>query len=402
MTYDVAIVGGGIVGLATAMELLSRFPSLKLILLEKEPQLAAHQTGHNSGVIHSGLYYRPGSLKATTCVAGARLLIEFCQAHHIPYERCGKLVIATAPSELPALEQLYQRGMVNGVPGMALLGPEQIRELEPHARGIRAIHVPGVGIVDYAAVARVMGELIQRRGGTIRTSAKVRRLLRRNGRWIAETTAGEVSSRLLITCAGLHADRVAAMTGAPADLAIIPFRGEYYDVVPSRRFLVRSMIYPVPDPRFPFLGVHFTRTITGGLHAGPNAVLALKREGYRKRDASLPDTVALLSDPGFWRMSRRYWRTGLAEMSRSFSKTAFVRSLQRLVPEVRAQDLAPGGSGVRAQAVDRRGLLVDDFNIVQTEGAIHVRNVPSPAATASIRLGQLITDLATSTCGLAH
>ena len=397
---DVVIVGGGIVGLATALELLTQDPSLKLVILEKEPQVGAHQTSHNSGVIHSGLYYRPGSLKAHTCVAGAKLMRAFCETHDIPYEMCGKLVVATDPSELPALETLYQRGLANGVPGLILIGPEQIREIEPHARGLKALHVPSAGIVDYALVARTMANVVQERGGTIRRSSAVRCCIRRQGAWFLETTQGEVQATSVITCAGLQADRVARFTGGGRDLAIIPFRGEYYDVVPSRRFLVRGMVYPVPHPSLPFLGVHFTRTITGGLHAGPNAVLALKREGYRKVDMSVADTLDLVRFPGFWRMARRYWSVGMGELHRSFSKRAFARALQRLVPDICAEDLQPSGSGVRAQAVDLRGALVDDFNITQADHAIHIRNVPSPAATASLRIGQLIAQMAATSFGL--
>ena len=393
---DVTVVGGGIVGLATAMVWEQRFPGAKLIVLEKEPAVGAHQTGHNSGVIHSGLYYRPGSLKAQTCVTGARLMAEFCQANRIPYRLCGKLVVATEASELAALEQLYQRGLANGVPGLGMIGPERLRELEPHARGLKAIHVPSAGIVDYAAVARAFARIIGAQGGEIRTSSRVLRLMRREGSWLAETTTGEVRSRALITCGGLHADRLAAMAGGRRELRIVPFRGEYYALLPERCFLVQGMLYPVPNPALPFLGVHFTRTITGGVHAGPNAVLALAREGYRKADINLRDLLDLATHPGFWRMARTYWRVGLEESYRSWSKRAFVRTLQRLVPEIRPADMGAGGSGVRAQAVDSAGALVDDFNIVQSEHAIHVRNVPSPAATASIRLGQHIADLAAS------
>ncbi len=393
-TYDVLIVGGGIVGLATAKALLEQLPETKLLLLEKEAQLAQHQTGHNSGVIHSGIYYRPGSLKATLCVEGAKLLVEFCQAHQIPYELCGKLVVATTAAELPRLQILYERGLANGVGDLALVGPERIQELEPHARGLRALHVASAGIVDYPAVARALAQIIQRHGGAIRTSTRVRSLLRREGRWIAETPSGALQAHVLITCGGLYADRLAAQAGGLSDLQIVPFRGEYYELRPERRSLVKNMIYPVPDPTLPFLGVHFTRAIDGSVHAGPNAVLALKREGYRKTDVDLADTLQLMGYAGFWRMARRFWSVGFSETYRSWSKRAFVRSLQRLVPEVRASDIVPSGSGVRAQAVDTQGALLDDFNIVQADHAIHVRNVPSPAATSSIRLGQSIAQMA--------
>ena len=398
--YDLAIIGGGIVGLATGMELLGAFPHVRLILLEKEPGLAQHQSSHNSGVIHSGIYYRPGSLKAKTCVDGARLLREFCDAQQIRYVVCGKLVVATDPSELPGLEMLYQRGMANGVFKLSLIGPGQLQEIEPHARGIKALAVPSAGLVDYAAVARAYAHIIRQRGGAIHTGARVHRLLRRGGEWVAETSAGRIRSRWLVSCAGLHSDRLAAMAGSPRDLRIAPFRGEYYELAAERQFLVRAMIYPVPHPALPFLGVHFTRSIHGGVHAGPNAVLALKREGYRKTDVDALEMVDLLTFPGFWKMARRDWRVGLEEAYRSFSKRAFVRSLQRLVPEVRAEDLTPGSSGVRAQALDRGGALLDDFNIAAGDHAIHVRNVPSPAATASIRIGQLITEMAATAFAL--
>ena len=399
--FDLAIVGGGIVGLATAMELLARFPRLALAVLEKEPHLAAHQTSHNSGVIHSGIYYRPGSVKAATCVAGARLLVEFCRAQDIPHELCGKVVVAVDESEVPALQRLYERGTANGAVGLSVIGPERLRELEPHARGVAALHVPSAGIVDFAAVARAVAEVVRRRGGAILTSTRVIRFLRRDRAWWLSTTAGEVRSASLITCGGLHADRLSAMAGSPPAMRIVPFRGEYYELVPERRSLVRGMIYPVPDPRLPFLGVHFTRAIDGRVHAGPNAVLALAREGYRKTDVSLRDTLDLLGFSGFWKMARRHWSMGLAECARSLSKRAFVRALQRLVPDVRSEDLVPGGSGVRAQAVDAAGSLLDDFDIAQAPHAIHVRNVPSPAATASIRIGQVIADLAAPTFALA-
>ncbi len=401
MTYDLVVVGGGIVGLATAMELLGRWPPLRLLLLEKEPQLASHQTSHNSGVLHSGIYYRPGSLKARTCVAGAKLMVEFCRAHGIPHELCGKVIVATDEAELPRLRSLLERGIANGVAGLSMLGPEGLRELEPHARGIAALHVPGAGLVNYRAVAEAMAELVRRRGGQIHTGARVTRLARQPGAWRIETTAGEMAAPHLIHCAGLQADRLTVMAGGPRDVRIIPFRGEYFELIPSRRGLVRNMIYPVPDPALPFLGVHFTRAIDGSIHAGPNAVLALKREGYRKQDISAADLGSLLTHPGFWRMTRRFWRTGMAELHRSLSKPAFVRSLQRLVPEVRAEDLVPAPGGVRAQAVNLEGALVDDFDLLAGQDAIHVRNVPSPAATASIRIGQMIADLAGSAFALA-
>ncbi len=391
---DVVIIGGGLVGLAIAKALSEQYPSCTLAVLEKEPQVGAHQSRHNSGVIHSGLYYRPGSVKAKTCVAGAALMKRFCLEHAIRYEECGKLVVATHEAERPRLQALHARGLANGVAGIALVGPERLRELEPHARGIQALHVPGAAVVDYAQVSRALAELLQRRGAQVRTSTRVTQLRRQGGAWDIETTAGPLRAAQVITCGGLHADRLVRMAHGPADVRIAPFRGEYFEVVPARRSLVRSMIYPVPDPALPFLGVHFTRTIAGHVHAGPNAVLAMKREGYRKRDVSWQDTAELLGFPGFWRMARRYWTVGVAEWHRSLSKGAFVRALQRLVPAGRAEDLVPAESGVRAQALGRDGSLLDDFDIQQGEAAIYVRNVPSPAATASLAIGQTIAGMA--------
>ena len=394
--FDVAIAGGGIVGLAIAMELTARWPRLRLIVLEKESTLGQHQTGRNSGVIHSGIYYRPGSRKAALCVAGAKWLVEFCRARGIRHELCGKLVVATTPAEMPALQALYERGVANGVPGLALVGSERIRELEPHARGVQALQVPSAGIVDYSAVARAFAEDVQARGGIIRTSARVDRCLRRGDGWIVTSTAGEVACRYLVSCTGLHGDRLARAAAGLRDVQIVPFRGEYYEVVPARRFLVRHMIYPVPHPALPFLGAHFTRSISGGLHAGPNAVLALKREGYRKWDISATDVAELVTFLGFWRMARRYGAAGLAEWYRSWNKQAFVRALQRLVPEIQPSDLVPAPAGVRAQAVDRHGALLDDFDLVERERALYVRNVPSPAATASLAIGRTIAGMIVS------
>ena len=401
MAYEVAVVGGGIVGLAATMELLGRFPQLTVVVLEKEPTLAAHQTGHNSGVIHSGVYYRPGSLKATMCVEGARLLRSFCDTHGIPCLMSGKVIVATRAEERPILELLYRRGAANGVPRLALIGPERLRELEPNARGLDALHVPEAGRVDYADVARAFADVILRRGGEIHVGARLLRGVRRNGLWRLETARGEYPARFLLTCGGLHADRLAAMAGEPTPLRIIPFRGEYYELVPDRCGLIRSMVYPVPDPSLPFLGVHFTRSITGGVHAGPNAVLAFAREGYRKRDVNLRDLAGMVASPGFWKMAGRLWRVGCSESYRSWNKRAFTRSLQRLVPAVTAADLVPGGNGVRAQAVQPDGTLVDDFKIMGGCGAIHVLNVPSPAATASIRIGRYLAELAGKQFGLS-
>jgi L-2-hydroxyglutarate oxidase len=393
--YDVAVIGGGIIGLATAMALKSSSRA-SLIVLEAEDRLGAHQTGHNSGVIHSGLYYRPGSLKARNCVEGREALYRFCQEHGIAHARCGKVVIATSERELPALDELERRGQANGLQGLRRLRPEEIRELEPHASGIAGLHVRETGIVDYTEVARVYAELVRKAGGEIQTGARVLACRRYADELVLETARGAVHCRHLVNCAGLHADRVARLCGAQPNVQIIPFRGEYYELVPSRQFLVKNLIYPVPDPRFPFLGVHFTRLIHGGVEAGPNAVLAFKREGYRWTDISARDLGRMLAYPGFWRMAAKYWKTGVGEMFRSLSKKAFVRALQKLVPELRFEDIRPAGSGVRAQAVEPNGLLVDDFRIVESERMIHVLNAPSPAATASLSIGKTIAQMAAS------
>ena len=391
-TFDVAVVGGGIVGTATAMALLRRRP-LALVVLEKEPRLAAHQTGNNSGVIHSGLYYKPGSLKARNCTAGREALYAFCTERGIPFERCGKVVVATGEEQLGVLEELRRRGEANGLSGLRRLGPEEIRGLEPHAAGIAGLFVPQTGIVDYTLVTEAYGEEIRRRGGEVVLEAPVRRIVRDGDGLVLETGRGEVRCRFLVNCAGLHSDRVAHMAGAETGVRIVPFRGEYYKLVPERHELVRNLIYPVPDPEFPFLGVHFTRKIGGGVEAGPNAVLAFKREGYTRWSFSARDLLDALGSGGFWRMAHRYWTMGAGEYWRSWNKGAFVRALRALMPEITSADLAPGGVGVRAQALDPDGTLVDDFRIVGAERQIHVLNAPSPAATASIAIGESIADL---------
>ncbi len=392
--FDLTIIGGGIVGLASALEVGRRYPHLKLLVLEKEERLAAHQTGHNSGVIHSGIYYKPGSLKAQTCVSGARDLVAFCEQHGIPYDRCGKIVVATAVEELPRLEELFRRGTANGVVGLEMIGPERLREIEPHATGIKALYVPTTGIIDFPRVAHTYARLVQEQGGEIKTSHRVQRIVQADGGLVLETSQGAVQSKFLINCGGLFSDRLARMAGANPDLQIIPFRGEYYTLSPQRRSLVKNLIYPVPDPALPFLGVHFTRTIDGLVEAGPNAVLAFAREGYRPTDFDLLDVRETLTFPGFWAMSRKYWQTGIGEMYRSLSKRAFLKALQRLLPELTIADLQPGGSGVRAQAIATSGALVDDFIIAVTGNALHVLNAPSPGATASLAVGRLIVEKA--------
>ena len=395
--FDVIIIGGGIIGLSTAMAFGKRNPRVRLLIVEKEDRIATHQTGHNSGVIHSGLYYKPGSLKARTCVEGAAAMVAFCREHAIPHEICGKVVVATREDELPALEELHRRGMANGVPNLSVLGPEQLREIEPHSTGLRALRVPGTAITDYVAVAEKYASIVAASGGTILTGAEVVGFVCRSGETVVETTKGEYSVGTVINCAGLHSDRIARLAaksaGYASDLMIVPFRGEYYEIIPERWGLVKGLIYPVPNPKFPFLGVHFTRRVRGGVEAGPNAVLALRREGYRKTDFRFSEAMATVTFPGFWRMARKYWQEGIQEYYRSLSKKAFVRALQRLLPELGNADLRPGGSGVRAQALDRSGKLLDDFQIIRSDGMIHVLNVPSPAATASLIIGQRIVEM---------
>lgn len=392
ISYDVVIIGAGIIGLATGLELRTRFSGISLAVIDKERTIAAHQTSHNSGVIHSGIYYKPGSLKAQLCVAGAAAMVRFCDEHGVPYELCGKIIVATAEDEIPRLEELYRRGMGNGLSGLRRISSEEIRELEPNSAGIRGIHVPGTGIVDYARVAEKYAELIISRGGNVFLSHEVTGIKNSGSQTTLETTQGEISAKLVINCAGLQSDRISRMANAKLDLKIVPFRGEYYELAPSKTDYLRGLIYPVPDPRFPFLGVHFTRRMGGGIEAGPNAVLALKREGYSKRAFDAGDVMEFAAFPGFWIMAAKYWQTSLGEYYRSWSKAAFVRALQRLMPAMTSEDLIPGGSGVRAQALDRHGKLLDDFYFAYTEGMIHVCNVPSPAATASLAIGRYIVD----------
>jgi L-2-hydroxyglutarate oxidase LhgO len=397
---DIVIIGGGIVGLAVALEITKRFPRLRLLLLEKEDRVGQHQSSHNSGVIHSGVYYQPGSLKARLCVEGARAMIEFCRAHDIPHQVCGKVIVAVHQQEFPRLEELRRRGEVNGLTGLQMIGPEQLREIEPYASGLRALVVPSTGITDYALVCEKYAELIRAQGGTILTSTAVTGLRQLTSEVGVETSGPSFSTNYLINCAGLFSDRIAGMAGGRPDIIIVPFRGEYYHLISQRSSLVRALIYPVPDPQFPFLGVHFTRRVSGTVDAGPNAVLAFRREGYRQTDFNLRDLASSLAFPGFWRMTAKHWRSGLDEFHRSFSKPAFVRALQRLLPELRAEDLIPGGSGVRAQALRRDGTLIDDFQFVPSGRILHVLNVPSPAATASLVIGRTIVSTAVDRSGL--
>lgn len=398
-SLDIAIVGGGIVGLSTACALAQRYEGLGIAIFEKESDVAQHQTGHNSGVIHSGIYYRPGSQRARMAVQGSERMVAFCEEHGIPYDRCGKVIVATEEGQVPALEELLRRGQANGVPGVRMIGPEELRELEPYATGIRAIHVPSAGIVNYSLVAETYRKLLERAGGEVRTGAEVTAIVEEPNTLRLQTTQGEFLSKHVITCGGLYADRVSLAAGLKPEIKVAPFRGEYSELVPEKRYLVRNLIYPVANPAFPFLGIHFTRRINGAIEVGPNAVLAFKRQGYRWRDMSAGDMLDILGYVGFWRMAARYWRTGLGEMYRSLHKQAMVKELQKLVPEVTGRDLVRAGAGVRAQALDRHGKLVEDFHIVQEPRMIHVLNAPSPAATASLSIGSAVADMASQWLG---
>jgi len=389
--HEYVVIGGGIVGLATAMAIGKRYPKARILVLEKERDIGQHQTGRNSGVIHSGIYYKPGSLKARFAIKGNRSMIKFCREHGIKYEVSGKVIVATKPSELPLLDSLFQRGLNHGL-AVARLAPEQVQEIEPHVRCVGGIKVPSAGIVNYREVSAKYGELIKSQGGTIRTGTRVDRIREMNGTQVIETSQGEFETGFIINCAGLFSDRVSRFCGLDPAMKIVPFRGEYYEVVPERRHLIKTLVYPVPNPNFPFLGVHFTRMVDDSLHAGPNAVLAFKREGYRRTDINCIDLFETLTFPGFWRLARKYYRDGMMEMVRSVSKRAFVKSLQQLVPEIAEDDLIPTNSGVRAQALMSDGKLVDDFLIVNGKNSIHACNVPSPAATASLKIGCFIAN----------
>lgn len=397
---DVLVVGGGIVGLATAYT-LTRVPGRRVVVLEAEPGLARHQTGHNSGVIHSGLYYKPGSLKARNCTAGREAMYQFCAEHGVAHERCGKIVVAVTESDGPALNELERRGQANGLEGMKRLrNLAELQEYEPQVAGVEGLYVPQTGIVDFPGVTETYARLVREAGGEVRTGARVVGVKRDGAELVVETAAGPVRASNIVNCAGLQSDRIARLCGLDPGLQIIPFRGEYYELVPEQHHLVRNLIYPVPDPRFPFLGVHFTRMVKGGVEAGPNAVLAFRREGYHKLDFSLRDSLDMATFPGFWHMAGKFWKTGAGEFHRSFSKSAFVAALQRLMPAIQAEHLKPGGAGVRAQAVTREGALVDDFRILESEHMIHVLNAPSPAATASLSIGRTLADMVEKNFGL--
>jgi L-2-hydroxyglutarate oxidase len=391
MHCDTLIVGGGIVGLATAYNLTSRYPDQRVIVIEKENAVGAHQTGHNSGVLHSGIYYKPGTLRATNCRTGKLAMQQFCTEQNIPFDVCGKVIVAVDEKELPLLENIYQRGQENGVQ-CAMIDAARLKELEPHAAGIRAIHVPEAGIVNYRRVCERLAEILRERGGEVVLGAKFQRLRRETNEVIIATTKGDYQAKYVVTCAGLQSDRVAKKTGEKLDSQILPFRGEYYELKPEMEHLCRNLIYPVPNPNFPFLGVHFTRMIDGGVECGPNAVLAFAREGYRKLDINLYDLFEAITYRGFLRLAWKYWRIGLGEMHRSFSKAAFVRALQRLMPEIRSEHLVPARAGVRAQAVTPEGSLADDFIIEASDRVINICNAPSPAATSSLNIGKLVVD----------
>jgi L-2-hydroxyglutarate oxidase len=393
--FDVAVIGGGIVGVATAMAIVET-GACSLVVLEAEDELAAHQSGHNSGVIHSGLYYKPDSLKAQMCREGREALYDFCLREGVPHRRCGKLVVATRPHELPALNALEQRGRANGLTGMRRIDSRTLRDVEPEVAGLAGLWIEETGVVDFAQVTRAYGRRVGASGGEVWLGARVTALRRETGLTLIETTRGDVRAKRVVNCAGLHADRVARMSGVDPGIRIIPFRGEYYDLAPEGRHVVKNLIYPVPDPTLPFLGVHLTRTIDDRVEAGPNAVLAWKREGYRPWSVSPRDVADTLVFPGFWRMARRHWRSGLAEWWRSLNTRQFIRDVQRLVPAIRTRDVIRGRSGVRAQAVDRAGRLVDDFCILQRDRVIHVLNAPSPAATASLAIGRRLAERALS------
>jgi len=391
-SFDIIVIGGGIIGTATVLS-LQKVSKFKILLIESESKLAYHQTGNNSGVIHSGLYYKPGSLKARNCTEGRELLYNFCEDHNIQHERCGKIVIATSDNELDTLYELYNKGVANGLTGIKKLSAAEIKYYEPHATGIAGLFVPQTGIVDYSKVTNEYSKLFLSMGGMIETDCKFLSMKISGSELIVSTSKGEFKAKFLVNCGGLYSDRVAKLCGVNPGLQIVPFRGEYYKLKKEKEYLVKNLVYPVPDPRFPFLGVHFTRMMKGGVEAGPNAVLAFKRVGYTKKDFSLIDVSQMFFYSGFWKMASKYYKMGFGEFYRSFSKRAFVNALQKLIPEIQEDDIEPGGAGVRAQALEPNGKLVDDFRIVEANKMVHVLNAPSPAATASLSIGRTIAEL---------
>ena len=392
--YDIAIIGGGIIGLSTAMHILQKRPTLKVVVVEKENTLAKHQTGNNSGVIHSGIYYKPGSWKSEFCVSGVTKIKEFCDDNEIEYVECGKTIVATSENELGRLQDLYERGQANGVPGLEMIGPERLQEIEPHVAGVQALWSPKTGIVDYVKITNRYADIFQENGGSVLLNTMVQNIDVREGEINIDTNNGTLNTKHVINCAGLYSDKVAEMMGQDIGVHIIPFRGEYYKLSSSAEHLVKGLIYPVPDPRFPFLGVHYTRNIHGYVEAGPNAVLAFQQEGYKKTDINVGELSRTFMFPGFWKMLKNNWKTGMSELYRSYNKNKFVSDLQRLIPSIDSDSLVAGGAGVRAQAVDKTGFLLDDFKIVETSNSLHVINAPSPGATSSLAIGEHLSDLA--------
>ena len=391
--FDAVIIGGGIVGTSTALSLQQKgFNSV--LVIEAEEKLAAHQTGNNSGVIHSGIYYKPGSLKGKLCTEGRELLYRFCEEHDIPNERCGKIIIATEKKEIPILNDIESRGLANGLKGIKRLRKEEIKDYEPYAEGEEALLVPQTGIVDFIGVTNKFSELISRHGGEVLTSVRFLNAVKSNNHLVVETTKNDFKCKLLINCGGLQSDRIAKKCGVSPRLQIIPFRGEYFKIKKEKEYLVRNLIYPVPDPKFPFLGVHFTRMIKGGIEAGPNAVLAFSRKGYTYNEISFTDIFEMISFPGFWRMVKQHYKMGTDEFRRSLNKSLFTKALQKLIPQIEENDIVRGGSGIRAQALNKSGKLIDDFKIIENESQVHILNAPSPAATASISIGKYIADIA--------
>ncbi len=392
--YNVIVIGGGIVGLASALKIKEKNPKYKVALIEKERTIAQHQTGHNSGVIHSGLYYKPGSYKAKNCVDGYNMMLDFCNSEEIPYELCGKVVVATNESQLGALKTLHERGIANGLDGIKTLNSEELKEHEPHVAGVSGLYVPQTGIIDYKVVAEKYAEKFKHFGGEIHSSNELVKFQEEKGFIHVHTESQRLTTRVVVNCSGLYTDKIAKLSGAKIDYKIVPFRGEYYKIKPEKEHLVKNLIYPVPDPNFPFLGVHFTRHIDGGIEAGPNAVLAFAREGYKKSNINMKELMGTLLYPGFMRVAAKYWKTGMGEMYRSYSKGAFTKALQELIPEIEKKDLIKGGAGVRAQACDRKGGLIDDFLIVEHNKFINVGNAPSPAATSSLAIGEQVARMA--------
>lgn len=400
MNHDFIIVGAGIVGLSTAWKISLAYPDADILVLEKENRVAAHQTGNNSGVIHSGIYYQPNSYRAENCVKGRHQLVSFCEEHGVDYEICGKVIVATEEEEIPRMEKIYETGSINGIEGIRIIGPGELKEIEPYARGRKAIHVPCAGIVDFVGMCEKLKELLEGRGQQIALGREVRSVHRRGGELEITTGRERYRSKHLINCAGLHSDRVAESAGVSTPIQIVPFRGEYYELLPEAEHMVNGLIYPIPDPDFPFLGVHFTKMVAGGVECGPNAVLAFKREGYERTSFDLEDTIETINFPGFWKLALEYWRKGVDELYRSFSKKAFVRGLQKLVPSIQPKDLKPSPAGVRAMAMRPNGDIIDDFQFESTDREIHVLNAPSPAATAGLAIGDEIVKRAEESFGL--